>query len=95
MTGAPALSNDEMVAALDDGKLASLLAFALTLVLLLVAFRRVVAPVLMVATLAVSLAWSMGVITLTVGHLSVFSVMFISIVVGIRHRLRHLLPLPL
>jgi hopanoid biosynthesis associated RND transporter like protein HpnN len=83
VTGAPALSNDEMVAALDDGKLASLLAFALTLVLLLVAFRRVVAPVLMVATLAVSLAWSMGVITLTVGHLRVFSVVFISIVVGI------------
>jgi hopanoid biosynthesis associated RND transporter like protein HpnN len=83
VTGAPALSNDEMAAALDDGKLASLLAFALTLVLLLVAFRRVVAPVLMLATLVVSLAWSMGVITLTVGHLSVFSVMFISIVVGI------------
>jgi uncharacterized protein len=83
VTGAPALSNDEMVAALADGRTATLLAFALTLVLLLVAFRRVVAPVLMLATLAVSLAWSMGLITLTVGHLSVFSVMFISIVVGI------------
>ena len=60
MTGAPALSNDEMAAAFDDGRLASLLAFGLTLVLLLVVFRQVVAPVLMVATLAVSLAWSMG-----------------------------------
>ena len=37
----------------------------------------------------------MGVITLTVGHLTIFSVMFISIVVGHRDRLRHLLPLPL
>jgi uncharacterized protein len=83
VTGAPALSNDEMVAAFDDGRLASVLAFAFTLVLLLVAFRRVVAPLLMLATLAVSLAWSMGAITLVVGHLSVFSVMFISIVVGI------------
>jgi uncharacterized protein len=72
-----------MAAAFADGKLASLLAFAFTLVLLLVAFRRVVTPVLMLATLAVSLAWSMGVITLVIGHLSVFSVMFIPIVVGI------------
>jgi uncharacterized protein len=83
VTGAPALSNDEMGAAFEDGRLASILAFALTLLLLLVAFRAVVTPLLMVLTLAVSLGWSMGLITLVVGHLSVFSVMFISIVVGI------------
>ena len=39
--------------------------------------------ILMLIVLAVSIAWSMGVVTLTVGHLSIFSVMFISIVVGI------------
>jgi uncharacterized protein len=83
VTGSPALSNDEMVAALTDGQRATVLAFVLTLILLLVAFRRLVKPLLMVATLAVSLGWSMGLITLTVGHLSIFSVMFISIVVGI------------
>ena len=83
VTGSPALSNDEMVAALADGSRATVLAFVLTLGLLLVAFRRVVQPLLMLATLAVSLAWSMGLITLVVGHLSIFSVMFISIVVGI------------
>ena len=83
VTGAPALSNDEMAAAFEDGRLASILAFALTLVILLVAFRAVLTPLLMVGTLAVSLGWSMGLITLAVGHLSVFSVMFISIVVGI------------
>ena len=83
VTGAPALSNDEMAAAFEDGRLASILAFALTLLLLLVAFRSVMTPLLMVGTLAVSLGWSMGLITLVVGHLSVFSVMFISIVVGI------------
>jgi uncharacterized protein len=33
--------------------------------------------------LAVTLAWSMGIITLTVGHLTIFSVMFISIVIGL------------
>ena len=83
VTGGPAISSDEMATAFEDSQLASLLAFAFTLGLLLVAFRLVVKPVLMLAALAVSQAWSMGVITLVVGHLSIFSVMFISIVVGI------------
>jgi hopanoid biosynthesis associated RND transporter like protein HpnN len=83
VTGAPALSNDEMTAAFKDSEVATLLAFALTLALLILAFRLVGKPLLMLAVLAVSLAWSMGVVTLTVGHLSIFSVMFISIVVGI------------
>jgi hopanoid biosynthesis associated RND transporter like protein HpnN len=83
VTGSPALSNDEMVAALDDGRRATILAFVFTLILLLAAFRLLVKPLLMLATLALSLAWSMGLITLAVGHLSIFSVMFISIVVGI------------
>jgi hopanoid biosynthesis associated RND transporter like protein HpnN len=83
VTGAPALSNDEMVAAFRDSKRATLLAFALTLGLLLLAFLRAGMPILMLVTLAISLCWSIGVITLAVGHLSIFSVMFISIVIGI------------
>ncbi len=83
VTGGPALSNDEMVAAFRDSKRATILAFALTLGLLVLAFLRVGTPILMLVTLALSLCWSMGVITLVVGHLSIFSVMFISIVVGI------------
>ena len=83
VTGGPTLSNDEMTTAFGDSEVATLLAFALTLGLLLFAFWRVGKPILMLAVLAVSLAWSMGVITLTVGHLTVFSVMFISIVVGL------------
>ena len=83
VTGAPALSNDEMSAAFQDSRVATILAFALTLLVMTVAFFRLGKPLLMLAVLAVSLAWSMGVITLTVGHLTIFSVMFISIVVGI------------
>jgi hopanoid biosynthesis associated RND transporter like protein HpnN len=83
VTGVPALSNDEMTAAFRGSEGATLLAFALTLGLLLLAFQRVGKPILMLGVLAVSLAWSMGVITLTIGHLSLFSVMFIPIVIGI------------
>jgi hopanoid biosynthesis associated RND transporter like protein HpnN len=83
VTGGPAISNDEMVTAFDDSKVSTVLAFALTLGLLVTGFRRLFTPLLMLATLAVSLAWSLGIISLVVGHLSIFSVMFISIVVGI------------
>jgi hopanoid biosynthesis associated RND transporter like protein HpnN len=83
VTGKPALSSDEMTAAFRDSERATLLAFGLTLALLLAAFLRVGKPLLMLLALALSLCWSMGVATLVVGHLSLFSVMFIPIVIGI------------
>jgi len=83
VTGKPALQNDEMVAAFRDSGRATIIAFALTLGLLLVAFLRVGKPLLMLAVLAMSLCWSIGIATLVIGHLSLFSVMFISIVIGI------------
>jgi uncharacterized protein len=83
VTGAPVLSNDEMTAAFEDSQVATGLAFALTLALMWLLFRRVGKPTLMLVVLAVSIAWSVGVATLCVGHLTIFSVMFISIVVGL------------
>ncbi|MBI4638048.1 MAG: MMPL family transporter [Candidatus Rokubacteria bacterium] len=83
VTGKPALANDEMTAAFRDSERATVLAFALTLALLLLAFLRVGKPILMLLVLATSLCWSIGVATLVIGHLSLFSVMFISIVIGI------------
>lgn len=83
VTGKPALSSDEMTAAFEDSEKATILAFALTLALLLAAFLRVGKPVVMLLVLALTLCWAIGVATLFVGHLSLFSVMFISIVIGI------------
>jgi|SoiMethySBSTD1v2_1073268.scaffolds.fasta_scaffold01139_29 uncharacterized protein len=83
VTGGPVLSNDEMTAAFEDSKVATVLSFALTLGLIWLCFLRVKKPTLMLVVLAVSIAWSMGVVTLFVGHLTIFSVMFISIVVGV------------
>jgi hopanoid biosynthesis associated RND transporter like protein HpnN len=83
VTGKPALSNDEMTSAFRDSQRATVLAFALTLGLLLVAFLRVGKPIVMLIVLALSLCWSIGVATAVIGHLSLFSVMFISIVIGI------------
>ena len=83
VTGAPALFSDELNAAARDGRIASVLALVLTLGLLVLAFRRLVTSCAMLAVLALSLGWSLGVITLLVGHLTIFSMMFISVVIGL------------
>lgn len=83
VTGNPALSTDEMVTAFRDARRATAVAFTLALGLLLLAFRRVGKPMVMLGVLALSLGWSLGAATLVVGHLSLFSVMFIPIVIGI------------
>ncbi|PYM84597.1 MAG: hypothetical protein DME13_12495 [Candidatus Rokuibacteriota bacterium] len=58
-------------------------AIAVTVGLLFLVIRRTVEPLLMLGVLLLSLAWSFGVITAVVGHLSVFSVMFMSLLVGL------------
>ena len=83
VTGGPALATDGMRAAFDDSQLATVVAFVLTLGLLRLAFGRLREPVAMLGVLALSLLWSLGLITVLVGHLTVFSVMFVSIVIGL------------
>ena len=83
VTGVPALFTDEMSVASRDGNVASILALVLTMGLLLLAFRRLVTSCALLAVLAVSLGWSLGLITLLVGQLTSFSVMFVSVVIGI------------
>jgi hopanoid biosynthesis associated RND transporter like protein HpnN len=83
VTGKAALATDEMVGAFRDSERATLLALALTLGLLFVAYRRVGKPLVMLLVLGVSVAWSLGTATVVIGHLSLFSVMFVPIVIGI------------
>ena len=83
VTGAPALFSDELSAAARDSRIASVLAVVLTLALMVLAFRRLVTSGAILVVLALSVAWSLGVITLLVGHLTIFSMMFISVVIGL------------
>src|SRR6266478_5634359 len=76
VTGGPALSADEMTSAFHDSGIATLVAAVLTLAVLVLAFRQVVKPLVMLVVLATSVIVSIGVITLTVGHLTIFSVTF-------------------
>jgi len=83
VTGGPTIADDEMATAVRDSAIATALAAVLILLALLAAYRRLGATLLLLATLTTSLLWALGIITLSVGHLSVFSIMFLSLVIGV------------
>jgi hypothetical protein len=76
LTGLPVLENDEMVASRRDTELASWLAFGGVAVLYFLVFRGFYYPVLTVGTLLVGIAWAMGWLTVTIGHLNILSATF-------------------
>lgn len=83
VTGGDALSNDEMVAVQHDTMLATVIALAGVAVLFIVAFGQIGRPLLVVAMLMIALGWTLGFATLTVGHLNIFSVSFLPMLVGL------------
>jgi hopanoid biosynthesis associated RND transporter like protein HpnN len=82
LTGLPVLENDEMAAAQDDTRMASLLAIAGVTLLFVVVYRGIWYPLLTVATLLIGTAWAMGWLTLTVGHLNILSATFAVMLIG-------------
>lgn len=83
LTGLPVLETDEMVASQTDTNLASWLALAGVAALYLVVYRGFRYPLLTVGTLLVGIAWSMGWLTLTVGHLNILSAAFAVMLIGL------------
>lgn len=83
VTGTPALGSDEMTAAMRDMKWAGIIAFIGVTLLYLIAFREIRRPLLVVVCLVLGMCWSTGFLTLTVGHLSILTVAFVSILTGL------------
>src|SRR5262249_16878224 len=82
LTGLPVLENDEMVASQNDSNTASWLAMAGVVLLSLVVFRGIRYPLMTVATLVAGIVWSLGWMTLTVGHLNILSAAFAVMLIG-------------
>lgn len=83
VTGMPVLEFDEMASSQRDSLRASIVSFALVSVLFIVAFGQVRLPMTAVSCLALGVAWTLGFVTLTVGHLNLLSVAFGAILVGL------------
>ncbi|MGV2335376.1 MAG UNVERIFIED_CONTAM: MMPL family transporter [Planctomycetaceae bacterium] len=83
LTGLPALEADELRTASIDMKNAGLLALVIVGTLLLLVFRGMRYPMLVLTTLLISLCWTFGAATLIVGHLNLVSVCFTVFLIGL------------
>ncbi len=83
VTGPTALYSDEMITSKNDTFKASLISLIGVSVLLVISLRGFTFPFLAVFTLVISLCWSIGFTTLTVGHLSILSIVFTTILIGL------------
>ena len=83
ITGQRAINVAELRATIRDTRIAGIIAlFGIALIFIL-GFRNVRHALLAVTALCVGLAWSAGALTLAIGHLTVLSVAFISILLGL------------
>jgi hopanoid biosynthesis associated RND transporter like protein HpnN len=83
ITGTPALNSDEMATSLEDMTRAMGLALLLVTVLFVLAFGEARRPLAAVAVLILGILWALGWLSLTVGHLTILSMAFGSILVGL------------
>jgi len=82
LTGGPALNSDQFEVSKNDMVFATLFAYFSTGIIFILAFRSFSRPLLGLLTLTLTLSCVFGATTLTIGHLNIFSMSFIVILVG-------------
>lgn len=83
VTGPTALSSDEMITTKNDTVKASFISLIGVTILLVTSLKGFTLPFTAVFTLVIALCWSLGFTTLTIGHLSILSVVFTTILIGL------------
>jgi len=83
VTGMPVLEHDEMATSQRDSSRASLWSLVGVACVFAAGFGGLRRPLLAVAALLLGIAWSLGYITLTVGHVNILSVAFGVILIGL------------
>jgi hypothetical protein len=83
LTGRAVIEADEMAVAQRDMALATVVAVLGVAALFVTFFRGVVRPALATITLVIGVCWSLGVTTLTIGHLNILTIVFMPMLVGL------------
>lgn len=83
LTGEPVLVVDERATIAGDSVLSTACSLMLVVLLFLFGYREVTRPALAFASLLVGLGWTLGAVSLAVGHLNFISVTYVPILVGI------------
>jgi hopanoid biosynthesis associated RND transporter like protein HpnN len=83
LTGRAVIEADEMAVAQRDMALATIVAVLGVAGLFVAFFRGLVRPALATITLILGVCWSLGVTTLTIGHLNILTIVFMPMLVGL------------
>jgi predicted RND superfamily exporter protein len=83
ITGRAALDAEEMGEAQRDTAIATVIALFGVTLLYFGLFKSVVRPLLALAALGTVLCWSLGLTTLTLGHLNILTIVFMPLLVGL------------
>jgi hypothetical protein len=83
VTGTKALNNDESVSTQADAGVATVASLLGVTLLYLLFFKKIRHPLFIIVSLSVGLAWTMGFVTLTVGHLTIITVFVAPMLLGL------------
>jgi hopanoid biosynthesis associated RND transporter like protein HpnN len=83
LTGVPVLEYEEMDTSQRDMEIATILSLALTVILLLFAFRGLLNVIAAIVSLIVGICLSFGFATLVIGHLNILSMVFAIMLIGL------------
>ena len=83
VTGSQALNSDESVSTQADAGVATIVSLLGVTLLYLLFFKKARHPLFIIASLTVGLAWTMGFVTLTVGHLTIITVFVAPMLLGL------------
>jgi uncharacterized protein len=83
VTGTKAINNDELIGAQANSNVAAVVSLVGVTLLYLLFFKKHRHPLVIVTALTVGLVWSMGLATLTVGHLTIITAFVAPILIGL------------
>lgn len=83
VTGTEALDNDETLSTQADAEVATIVSLVGMLLLYLLFFKKIRHPLFIVLSLSIGLAWTMGFVTLAVGHLTIITVFVAPMLLGL------------
>lgn len=83
VTGEPVLLDDELTQSTKDSIKAAIITFILISILFFIAYRELVRPSLAIIALVFSIGWTMGLTTLTIGHLNIISQACVIMLLGL------------
>lgn len=83
ITGMHVVARDETASIMSDSQLTTLIAIALILLILYIAFRALMAPLFMFVPLLVGVIWDIGLIRLAVGRLNMLTAFSAAMIIGL------------